>query len=1116
MNSKLIDIGFSWRAENMGLNMMPPDGDYKDGDISPPRQIVQPYTVSELAKRRRDDTRDFNFYQPEGDYQDAVIQRIDVSVIKPEAMTEEAERIFFENRRYNRYNPPGRRDAEIREAAEILGEEREYLEKVDEICDFIGGGAYNLAGFLVRGVDERDSELGKEGQRNAVGAIEGNFRAGLERDTIGRINTNVVSLLAGSPLINRDYKITRARGLPGRALDFLRRAQGIGLPLFRISEEGTFSGRLDGRERNSFLLDNTGIAVTRLMINSTEKNLYYGRIFGGGVERRGNEYGGDKKNYLDGFYQDIDGDRDDYGFLTEKGGAIPGTLIDRHLKDVDFQNPEAIGFPLRVSGEGGISVWDREINNGFVPNSLMSNMKKRASEGDVFFPDSYSTEMSNEKGEVISRGNPVTNRRAFVDDDGTSYQANEFFRVFTKKKMKDRLSRAYRHRALDADLERSVLGKNGLVMIAPTLKDGRVIRKFMFSIANMAWKGNAGDLAECEKYISPEGDVGRLMWFAPYNLKISESVSQSVQPRVYFGRNEPIFTSNNTQRSLSLSFRMIKDYPSVINKVKGIKNHIWERFFQGDKSIEEEIRRISDERLTPDELEILDGIRKLNKKPVIVSNQDLEAAPEPEPERDVPNEIEVLSIYFPNEETSLPDNTNGDVRRNAGYEDSFGTMLGYTYLNGQSKRGNILYIDQNNLGLNSDFFSGGNSFAQILRELFLEDDVKGITVRCVGYASAPKTPRSSNFEISRRRANEAELWAKKKFEEESLAEFNLRGIPVSYEVESRGDIDDLDTPEDSRGDNPSAKRARRATIFLTAEREGGEVMEAAAEISENNEPPIISDSLESGLNEAQLRVLSKISYDPCGFFKYLEINQPYLFDTISEKIDYFEPAFHSQTPQDFNERLTFLHQCLRTSNNIPLREGGGPTNLFYGYQPYVYIQIGDFFKAKAMINSLRIEYSAPNLAWDLNPESGVGVEPMFADISLDLNIVGGQTMSGAINRLQNALSFNYYANTELYETRSDSIIFDADGGGLKGQIISGVRGVRKESFDTLFEEIEARRSLGQISPAQDRFSTPPSTFVPSELEGFDDIIQLKRALNLTLTEDEAFFLQNQAGGAEGQ
>ena len=58
------------------------------------------------------------------------------------------------------------------------------------------------------------------------------------------------------------------------------------------------------------------------------------------------------------------------------------------------------------------------------------------------------------------------------------------------------------------------------------------------------------------------------------------------------------------------------------------------------------------------------------------------------------------------------------------------------------------------------------------------------------------------------------------------------------------------------------------------------------------------------------------------------------------------------------------------------------------------------------------------MQWDLNPE-GVGLQPMMANVNITFTFLGGSDISGPIARLQNAASFNYYANTSIYDRRSD-------------------------------------------------------------------------------------------------
>ena len=49
---------------------------------------------------------------------------------------------------------------------------------------------------------------------------------------------------------------------------------------------------------------------------------------------------------------------------------------------------------------------------------------------------------------------------------------------------------------------------------------------------------------------------------------------------------------------------------------------------------------------------------------------------------------------------------------------------------------------------------------------------------------------------------------------------------------------------------------------------------------------------------------------------------------------------------------------------------------------------------------------------------------MFADVTMQVKILGGMSLTAPINRLQNALSFNFYANTEMYDARADSVVFE--------------------------------------------------------------------------------------------
>ena len=124
-----------------------------------------------------------------------------------------------------------------------------------------------------------------------------------------------------------------------------------------------------------------------------------------------------------------------------------------------------------------------------------------------------------------------------------------------------------------------------------------------------------------------------------------------------------------------------------------------------------------------------------------------------------------------------------------------------------------------------------------------------------------------------------------------------------------------------------------------------------------------------------------------------------------------------------------MHQCTRQGSTVGGSDsqiGNTAYNLAFGRPPICVLRLGDFYYTKIVINSLSIQYEQPQ--WDLNPE-GIGVMPMFAKVSLNFVFLGGSDLAGPISRLQNAVSFNYYANTSVYDNRAEMVQYDEDGNG---------------------------------------------------------------------------------------
>jgi len=179
----------------------------------------------------------------------------------------------------------------------------------------------------------------------------------------------------------------------------------------------------------------------------------------------------------------------------------------------------------------------------------------------------------------------------------------------------------------------------------------------------------------------------------------------------------------------------------------------------------------------------------------------------------------------------------------------------------------------------------------------------------------------------------------------------------------------------------------------------------------------IEKKLKEGIGKKILRQL----LSECDYFEVIEKEVPMLYDSIKEKIKYFNPAFHSTTPEGLNSRLTFLNQCVRPGETIPIIDADGKPkyndarNTSFGTPPILVLRIGDFYNTKIVPKSVSFTYEP--LVFDMNPE-GIGVQPMIANVTMSFDFIGGQGLAKPVEQLQNALSFNYYANTEVYDERS--------------------------------------------------------------------------------------------------
>jgi len=622
------------------------------------------------------------------------------------------------------------------------------------------------------------------------------------------------------------------------------------------------------------------------------------------------------------------------------------------------------------------------------------------------------------------------------DADGT------FCRSWTTLNRYDSVQKLIRKRALYEDpvypyrnkTEGSVLD-GPFVKIAPYSNDKIANpKKYMFSIENLAWADRVEELPSCE--VGP-GDLltnkkGRIMWFPPYDIQFSENNTVNWEETNFIGRGEPVYTYNNTKRTGQLSFKVIVDHPSYYNAFRGTNgpddNYV-ASFFAGCIDVDQKWG----ERLT-----------KTQKDTIDIKSVEI---PQPKNAPEDPCQPDTLSIYFPNDikdyvatyEDGKSGSTVIDYSTNC---DGFGCGLG-TYKADITQKDvsgkTVQWPDRYDYGLNA----GRNSTTLIAtaiedKTIYGYNDANYASIMVAflkkypwavvnfkGYAS-PQGNSTSNTKLADTRAKNlrdklAKEWGSQLGQTDDIVKrrFNvLKGKALTKSDVPDCPVESKDYPNPPT-DILACKLARKVDISITFDQQ----LKSEIEKPLFAKPPIFDEERFNVTTE----ILNKM-YTECDYFERMMADSvdangntipgnKFVFDTIRDKIKYFHPAFHSMTPEGLNSRLTFLLQCTRQG---PTLERLGANNLAFGRAPICILRIGDFYNTKIVIENVNIGYEP--LVWDLNPE-GVGVQPMIANVDITFNFLGGSSLMGPINKLQNALSFNYFANTQVYDTRADYIAF---------------------------------------------------------------------------------------------
>jgi len=651
-------------------------------------------------------------------------------------------------------------------------------------------------------------------------------------------------------------------------------------------------------------------------------------------------------------------------------------------------------------------------------------------------------------------------------------------------------------------------------------------KKYMFSIENLAWKSSTRpgftvlDLPYCER--GPNG--GRVMWFPPYDLKVSESNSARWESNTFLGRPEPIYTYQNTERSGQISFKVVVDHPSVLNLLvrehfngmsdEAADNYI-NAFFAGCEELDfyDLIRRYTT--LDKSDVDMIKeylnkgGDTEVIKKYKTVLEQPTTDNPSPTPQtpgtpKTTSFNLDVVlnfdnDIPQPKESTETSDDYTSLYTKYIGNQIDYATrldgsltnLLGYSSSDTKAKkdRKNIFGTENpsgNAVTLATDQVSKLNDYFSKLEKEFttytaktdtLKIDISGKTVQNITIDISSSTSSIAkvdyNKKLSLRRSYSLIKDFFKRITKDGVTppdikwkkvseigtgsnidfenEYNLKdfgwtentgkivvktknyGETYSGSTSNSGDSDCINRDFVKENDlnivAPISFYCRKATMSFKYDKTEQPVK------PNNPEPPKTTPAI-SKIVEEEVKVTKTPKKPPvdvmkriimktlseCYYFKKLEEDSPVSFKSLKEKLRYFHPAFHSTTPEGLNARLTFLQQCIRPGDTIPVKGISDSSDLparntTFGPPPVCVLRVGDFYHSKIVIRDVNISYDEG--VWDMNPE-GIGVQPMIATVQLSVSFIGGQGLEKPVELLQNALSSNFYANTEMYDERSVS------------------------------------------------------------------------------------------------
>lgn len=648
-----------------------------------------------------------------------------------------------------------------------------------------------------------------------------------------------------------------------------------------------------------------------------------------------------------------------------------------------------------------------------------------------------------------------------VNPNVVYWKGNGECRTFTVYQQHDNFNRLIR---FDGNSERnSVLKDSVMPKIAP-FKDDSIDdrRRYFFTMENLAVKitnDNDGDQG-------PNG--GRWMWFPPYDVKISDNNQVNWSDMNFLGRPEPIFSYQNTTRSLSLSFRLLidtvkemQDLKSTIENYRAYLHSCGEYLFEAEQFNEN--KQETDKKKN-------DKVKKVKTETKFIN------AP--------------VEYFFKN-----------------GYYDTDTVSVDYSVLDSGTElnkdaNGTIPnpLLTSTTLAFNANFLSTLSAATDQLIELIdsgivgkIEIEIEGSSTDLIASKSRGSTEaRNYNRNLSFSRAygfmtefitfyNSVATYPIDIISPDNIAPTDSKKLPVPgqlkyelgifaknqillvFNLKPKGDSLSNGSTYEKRND-PNEIRDRFAKM------KGFKVTFTENANAPNTEPaidPLLNTDLQDKIKQGDLTKVLGQNNDPALTLGFDEIKKENKFPTGFEKLNVFTPSFNSQTPFDFTKRYVFLHQLTRPSR---LRNNGEIDNTVFGRMPVFILRYGDFLHTKAIARS--INFDITESTWDLNPE-GMGAIPLMCTVTMDLTLLGGQSLAGPIDRIQTASDSSFIANTSFNSGRYYKNVRFASSRKEEGYQYKG-KGSGEDKKETKSKS-EPTPTRGSNSPVRGRAVTNPNT-----------------------------------------